>query len=386
MHKQLHKEKAMKITWIAVLAGGVLMHSLAFADVSYQETTQVTGGSLMGMLKMAGAFSSQAKQLAAPVTSTVMIHGGRMLHSNPHSTEIIDLDQQTITFVDHDKRTYSLVTFQEIKDQMAKAAPKSKGAQPASSDGSQMSFTAHISSNGATREINGQTAKEALLSVTMVASSSDNSNTKAGMAATSEMWLVQDEPGLAEMRRFSERMAKEMSFDAQASAINSLLAAQPGGAQALAEIKKESAKMSGLPVLQVTRVGMTADGQPLPPPSSAPLSQSQTQGSAGVTAGGVTQEVAAGTATQTTDSQISRLGTFGRALSGSGMGGLMHHGPSTKSAPNQDPSGTGADAATAGVLLENQTQTSGFSEAAVDASGFQIPAGYKAVASPMEHK
>jgi hypothetical protein len=374
----------MKTKWIALLTGGVLMHSLAFADVSYQETTQVTGGSLMGMLKMAGAFSSQAKQVAAPVTSTVMIHGGRMLHSNPHSTEIIDLDQQTITFIDHDKRTYSLVTFQEIKDQMAKAAAQSKGAQPASSDGSQMSFTAHISSNGATREINGQTAKEALLSVTMVANSSDN--TKAGMAATSEMWLVQDEPGLAEMRRFNERMAKEMSFDTQASAINSLLAAQPGGAQALAEIKKESAKMSGLPVLQVTRVGMTVDGQPLPAPSSAPLPQSQSQGSAGVTAGTVTQEVAAGTATQTADSQIARLGTFGRALSSSSMGALMHHTPSAKTAPNQASSGTGADAATAGVLLENQTQTSGFSEAAVDTSSFQIPAGYKVVASPMEHK
>jgi hypothetical protein len=377
----------MKTKWIALLTGGVLMHSLAFADVSYQETTQVTGGSLMGMLKMAGSFSSQAKQAAAPVTSTVMIHGGRMLHSNPHTAEIIDLDQQTITFIDYDKRTYSLVTFKEIQDQMAKAAAQSKGAQPSSSNGSQMSFTAHISSNGATREIDGKTAKEALLTLTMVANASDTSNAKAGMAATSEMWLVQDEPGLAEMRRFNERMAKELSFDTEGSTMSSLLAAEPGGAQALAELKKESAKMSGLPVLQVTRLGMTADGQPLPPPSTAPLPPSQNAGStAGSTAGAVTQEVAAGTATQTADSQIARLGTFGRALSSSSMGALMHHTPSAKTAPNQASSVTGADAATAGILLENQTQTSGFSEAAVDPSNFQIPAGYKVVASPMEHK
>src|SRR5580704_3456372 len=78
------RRKQMKTTWIALLAGGVLMHSSAFADVSYQETTQYTGGSMMGMLKMAGAFSSQAKQATSPVTSTVMIHGGRMLRSNPH--------------------------------------------------------------------------------------------------------------------------------------------------------------------------------------------------------------------------------------------------------------------------------------------------------------
>jgi hypothetical protein len=371
----------MKTPWLALLGGSLLLQPFAFGDVSYQETTQYTGGSMMGMLKMAGAFSSQAKQATSPVTSTVMIHGGRMVRSNPHTTEIIDLDQQTITFIDHDKRTYSMVTFKEIQDQMAKAAANSKGVRTSGSDGSQMSFTAHISNSGASRQIDGQTATESLLTVTMLANSSDNSNAKAGMAATSEMWVIQDAPGLAEMRRFNVRMAKEMSFDMEGSAMSSLLAAQPGGAQALAELKKESAKMSGLPVLQVTRVGVTADGQPLPPPSSAPLAQSQNQGS---TAGSVTKEVAAGTATQEAGSQISRLGTFGRALGGSSMGALMHHAPSTASAPSQAAGGT--DAATAGVLLESQTQISGFSEVVVDTSGFQIPAGYKVVASPMEHK
>jgi hypothetical protein len=360
----------MKTTWIALLAGGVLMHSFAFADVSYQETTQYTGGSMMGMLKMAGAFSSQAKQATSPVTSSVMIHGGRMLRSNPHSTEIIDLDAQMITFIDHDKRTYSMVTFKEIQDQMAKAAAKSKGAQPSSSEGSQMSFNAHISNTGATRQIDGQTAKEALLTVTMVANSSDP-NAKGGMAATSEMWLVQDEPGMAEMRSFNTRMAKELSMDMASSGMSSMLAAQPGGAQALAELKKESAKMSGLPVLQVTRVGVTTDGQPLPPPSVAALPPSQDHGS---NAGAVGQEPG---------SQTSRLGTFGRALSGSSMGALMHHAPSSGSTPSQAPA---AASATDGVLLESQTQTSGFSEAPVDANSFQIPPGYKAVASPMDHK
>jgi hypothetical protein len=164
------------------------------------------------------------------------------------------------------------------------------------------------------------------------------------------------------------RMAKELSFDMEGSAMSSLLAAQPGGAQALAELKKESAKMSGLPVLQVTRVGVTADGQPLPPPSSVPLAQSQNQGS---TAGSVTQEVAAGTATQEAGSQISRLGTFRpRALQ------LQHgrtHAPCSVDRIGAEPGSWRyrGDAATAGVLLESQTQLSGFSEAAVDTSGFR---------------
>ena len=98
----------MKTTWIPIVISGMLLQPLAFADVSYQETTQITGGSLQGMLKLAGAFSSQAKQANAPVTSTVALHGNRMVRSNPHTTEIIDLDQQAMTFIDHDKHTYSV--------------------------------------------------------------------------------------------------------------------------------------------------------------------------------------------------------------------------------------------------------------------------------------
>ena len=370
----------MKTPWSALLAGSLLLQPFAFADVSYQETTHVTGGSMTGMMKMAGAFSSQAKQALAPTTETVMIHGSRMVRSNPHSTEIIDLDDQTITMIDHDKRTYSVMTFQEMQKAMADAAAKAKGAKPAPAGGSQMSFNAHISNSGATRQLDGQTASEALLTVTMTPNS-DDPNAKGGMAATSEMWLIKDAPGMPEMRSFNERMAKELSVDMAGSAMNSLIAAEPGGAQALEELRKESGKVSGLPVLQVTRVGMTLDGQPLAAPSGAPLPQSQSQGQ-GSAAGAIGKEVAAGTATQEADSQVSRLGTFGRALGGSSMGALLHHAPST-SAPSQ-PANT--DPATAGVMLESQTETSGFSVAPVDTSSFQIPAGYKAVTSPLEHK
>ncbi len=366
----------------ALVAGSLALQPFAFADVTYQETTQITGGSMMGMLKMAGAFSSQAKNIGAPTTSTVKIHGGRMVRSNPRTTEIIDLDAQTITSVDHDKRTYSVITFNDIQQQMAKMKAQAKGTTAPSSDASQMTFDAHITNSGATKQIDGQTATESLLTVTMTSTAADAK--KAGMAATSEIWSVPDAPGLAELRAFNLRMAKELAIQAQASSMAAMLNTQPGGAQALAELQKEAAKMSGFPVLQVTRVGMTADGQPLPAPSTTPLPPAQDHGSV---AGSVTQEVATSTATQTADNQIAKLGTFGRALSGSSMGALMRHAQKS-SAPSAAPAAppTAADAATAGVLMESQTQTSGFSTASVDAGSFEVPAGYKAVKSPMEQK
>lgn len=374
----------MKKTWIPIVISGVLMQPLAFADVSYQETTQITGGSLMGMLKLAGAFSSQAKQANAPMTSTVALHGNRMVRSNPHTTEIIDLDQQNMTFIDHDKHTYSVVTFQQMQQAMADAAAKAKAQSKDSANSNnasdaQMSFNAHVSSNGTTRNIDGRDAKEALLTVTMIANATDGSNAKGGMAATSEMWMVPDVPGQEELRAFNQRMAKELAMDTTIGQMSGLLSAQPGGAQALADLKKEAAKMSGFPVLQVTRVGVSADGQPLAAPSVAPMAQNKSDGSG---AGKVAGEVATDTGTQVASDQVSKLGSFGRALGGSGMGALMRHKPSNSS-NTAAASNSNGDAATAGVLLESQTQTGNFSTAPVDPNSFQIPAGYKEVTSPM---
>jgi hypothetical protein len=95
--------------WFFIFLGSLLLEPLALADVSYQEITQITGGSLVGMVKLAGAFSSQARQASAPTTSQVSVHGNRMVRSNAHDTEIIDLGQQTITTIDRDRHTYSVL-------------------------------------------------------------------------------------------------------------------------------------------------------------------------------------------------------------------------------------------------------------------------------------
>jgi hypothetical protein len=48
-------------TWLPILAAAALLQPSANADVTYQETTKITGGSLKSMLKIAGAFSAQAR-------------------------------------------------------------------------------------------------------------------------------------------------------------------------------------------------------------------------------------------------------------------------------------------------------------------------------------
>jgi hypothetical protein len=256
---------------------------------------------------------------------------------------------------------------------------QAKGNSPSpqsNASDAQMNFAAHIGSNGTMRTIDGLQAKEALITVTMIANANDGSNVKAGMAATSEMWLVPDVPGMAEVRAFNQRMMQELSVDTTGNQMSGMLAAQPGGAEAMAELKKEASKIQGIPVLQVTRLGVSTDGQPLAAPSIAPAPGSQSDSSS---AGNVTREVATDTGTQTAGSEIGKLGTLGRALGNSSLGALMRHKPSGSSKP---PASAAADnSANANVLLESQTELGSFSTGPVDLTQFQIPAGYKQVAS-----
>jgi hypothetical protein len=75
--------------------------AVARADFTYQESTQITGGSVVSMMKFAGAFSKQARQVGDPILTSVMVKGNRMIRNSKDHSEIIDLDAGTVTEIDH---------------------------------------------------------------------------------------------------------------------------------------------------------------------------------------------------------------------------------------------------------------------------------------------
>ena len=88
------------------------------ADFSYEQSTKMTGGAMMGAMRIAGAFSKQARE---PIQSTVAVKGNRMLHSFKDHAQVIDLDSETITDIDFQKKTYSVMTFAEMTQAMERA-------------------------------------------------------------------------------------------------------------------------------------------------------------------------------------------------------------------------------------------------------------------------
>ncbi len=299
---------------LGVLA--TLASPVAFADFTYTETTQITGGSIVAMMKMAGAFSKQARQAGEPIVSTVMVKGNRMTRINAQRTEIVDLDRETIT-----------------------------------------------SNTGATRDVSGLNASEAILTMAVDATDKDSGQTGA-LAITNDMWLAPDIPGYDEAREFHKRYATKLGVVFSGGINQSMLAMQPGAGQGLADMVKEMSKLKGIPVLQVMRMGTTANGALLPAASAAPLpapAASPAMPSAG--------EVAQESATSAIAGKFG-LGGFG------GFGKKKKADPQPAAAADQ---AQGAAPATAAVLVESNTEMTSFSQATVDSSRFDVPPGYKQV-------
>jgi hypothetical protein len=359
----------MKIVQGVVLGVLVAASASLHADFTYTETTQITGGSMLGLIKMAGAFSRQARQAGDPIVSTVAIKGNRMAHINPTSTEIIDLDAETITTIDTLKRQYTVVTFEQMKQQIAAAAAKMKeqqqknGAttsqQPPTTD---VKFQIHVRKTGQAKDVSGLNASESILTMNMDAADKSSGQT-GSLAITNDMWLVPEIPGYDEVKEFYRKFAVKMGTVFNNAINPALLAQYQGAGKGMAEMAEEMSKLKGTPVLQVMRMGMTTDGTPLAAASEAPLPPPPA-GPAMPSAGDVAQ--------QTASSAIaSKLGAFG-------LGGFGKKKKADPAPTDSDSTTAAVQPQTSSVLMETNTQMGGFSRTVNEAS-FAIPAGFKLV-------
>jgi hypothetical protein len=142
--------------------------------------------------------------------------------------------------------------------------------------------------------------------------------------------------------------------------MRTMMAQNPGASEALTDMGKEMQKIKGVPVLEITRMGTTLNGEPLPAASEAPLPPDNTPA---MPSG---RDIAKQSAASAISSRLGALGGFG------GFG-------KKKQAPPPDPDANAAATPTVTILMESQTTTSNFSSAEVDPSHFDVPAGFKQI-------
>ena len=361
--------------------------SLAFGDFQYQQTTKITGGTMLTMLKMVGRFSGQARQGLEPVTQKVALKGNRMAHIDKDTIQIIDLDSQTFTTIDHAKKQYSVMTFEQMKQAMEQAAKEMEqkmNQKDPEADRADVSFHASVRDGNQSRDISGLSAKLSILTMAMDVKDKQTGQ-QGAMSITADMWLAPDIPGYAEVRDFQRRLAEKLGL-MTGGGLGPMAGMQRSMMKGYAELAKEGSKLKGVPVFEVVRMGATADGQPLPSAAEAPLPPAKDIQLP--SAGEIASDAAAHTATSAADSAISsKLGKYG-GLAG-GIGGLGGFGKKKKQQQEEKPAEQPAQAPTAqqqalaSVLIESETELGGFSSAAVDPSLVSVPAGYRQVESDM---
>jgi hypothetical protein len=319
----------------------------------------MTGGALFDMLKSLGPLAGQARE---PQVSTTIVKGNRMARISKTGVNIIDLDKETITEIDTAKKTYSVVTFEQMKQAMqdavarAQNARSKKGAGPAADNPNvETSFDVSAKATGQTKTVSGLEAKEMLITMTMQAT--DTSTAQSGaMNIVNDSWMA-SVPGYEEVQAFNRKMGEKMGY-LFGSGMSSLGAMQPRTLKGFEEVGKEMAKMEGLPVETTMKMlGQGADsgtGAGAPPPQQ----NSSNSSNAGAAAAGA-------------------------ALGRLGLGGFGRSKKNNDPPPQQQPPAQGdLPQAQSGALLEMTTTMSGFSAAPADASKFEIPVGYKQVESP----
>lgn len=353
---------------IPLLAGLLCLSSTALlADFQYEQTTKVTGGFVASLGRLGG------KALTEPQKTTMLVKGNRMATVSPGSTQIVDLDKETITNVDHERKTYSVMTFQQMREQIENAMKELDGRQQQQQgSGADLRFDAKVRETGKTQDVSGLPAKQFVLTMSMIGTDTKSGQSGA-MHITNDMWVATGMRGYDEVRKFQERMAQKLGTVFQGMSPGML---QPRMGKGLAEMAKEMSKLDGIPVMQVMRMGSTADNKPLPPASEAPelSKQSQVQmPNAGDVAGSAAGN-AAGSAIE------NRLGRLGGGIAG-GLGGFGRRKQpkqEEQAQGQQQPQGSKGQQAAA-LMIEITTELTNFSSGAVDAARFDVPDGFKQI-------
>ncbi len=401
----------MNIRKIAALGVILLGNRFMFADASYQETTQITGGSMVDSLKSVSFLSKSMGNMFAPMTTITMVHGNQKAVVRKDSTEITDLDRETIIRIDTIHKTYTVMTFAQMRQaianmpkqmEQAQAQIKEAQAQQAQQPKTDLktSFDVSAKNTGVTKDVNGLTAQEQLVTMQMHITDPNAPPTEAVNSVTyvitTDAWIAPDPPEVKEIQDFDMRMGQKLMAGVDLSAFKSqmtqnagmaqLFGGQPGSAEAMAQMGKELAKLKGTRVMEVTRMGGSGTGPGVTPGSTQDTAQATPATAPANSSGSVAGQAATDTAAQTGAGEASKLGVFGSALGSSALGAFHRKKAATPPPASADtttaPAANGTQTTTSAVLMETTTQKSNFSQAPVPPTAFLVPAGFKKVESP----
>jgi hypothetical protein len=347
----------------------------ARADFKYTETAKVTGGVVKGAMKFAGVFSKQASQAMQPIVTTHYVKGKRFRTDNPDGKiQIIDAEGRRIIEIDTQKRTYSEITFEQMRTAIQNGqqqAQKKIEEDPKAKDvKANVDVKFKVTPGTATREILGVTTNETKVQIDMDVQAQAQNSAQAGqptgpvtgtIVTTMDMWVAPSVTGYQELGQFYAQMGKEVNWVPPSN-----IHVDPRASQSLDELQKNSANLKGFPLLQYMTMSMAgmqdASGNAVQMPNASDSAPSSTSSKS-----------------STSSNSDSMPTSMGDAMA-KGLGGLFSKKKKQADAADQQSSSQNPPPpSTPGSLIEMTIEVNSFSDASLDSSLFEIPAGYTRV-------
>lgn len=226
-----------------------------YPDFKYTESAKVTGGMMASMMKVMGAFNQQAGNSSKPMESSTYVKGDRLRRDEPTGKiEIIDLDRHLIIGIDPQSRSYSIITFDEMRTALHEAH---EAATQNGNANARMIPKVEFRPVAATRTILSQRAHEVKIQMDMEMQSKD----AQGKAQTtsfwysSDTWVVYTVNGYDEVRKFYEAMGQDLDW-----VPGQVFGGTSGISPAIEEFRKSLARMKGFPLLQSASFGTSDQG------------------------------------------------------------------------------------------------------------------------------
>lgn len=240
---------------LALLSAALLaVPALAAADVKTQERTQVKFEGALG--RMMNFFGGKAAREG--VVNTVALKGDRLLTITGDNGEIIDMGEEKIYALDLKNKSYSVITFAEMRkkmeEAMAKAQKDAEAAKPepeekkdASQPKKEFEVDFKITEGTGTKQVAGVETKESISTVT-VREKGKTLEESGGFVLESHLWLGPKVAALQDLADFRMKYAQKVygPMVAQAGAgMTQAMAMYPQMKDALAKFAEEGKKLHG---------------------------------------------------------------------------------------------------------------------------------------------
>ena len=246
MHR-VTKTCLLALPLMALCAGPV------HADVKTRDKGQVKFEGFLG--RMVGVFGGKAAREG--VVTTNAVKGDRKVELSDSHGRIVDLKEEKVYELDIKKKTYEVITFEELRRRMREAREKAQKETPKEErdpqqekPGREWEIDFDVKETGQTRTIAGHNTREVVMTVTM-REKGRTLDEGGGMVMTSNAWMAPTIPAMKDIVQFEQRYWKAIAPEATGMSpeqMAAVMAMYPMLQRAMERMKAEGTKLDGTPL------------------------------------------------------------------------------------------------------------------------------------------